>query len=165
MKISRYNGEYEKEMLKLIGDFFDFHSGLINEEIVSATSEESLEVLVEWQLDNNELYVVCEDNKIVGFLRLNYRGPIVAWIEDIYIVPHYRNKGIGTTVIAAAEDIVKSRVGYEAICIDVVLRNAKAVSLYHQLGFIDISLITLRKEFGKSNRDRKLELFDREFHF
>jgi len=165
MKIARYSKEYEKEMLMLIGEFFDFHSGLVNDEITCTTSEESLEIMVEWQQDKNELYIVLEDDMAVGFLRLNYRGPIVAWIEDIYIAHHYRNKGIGTAVILAAEDIVKSKQGYEALCIDVVLRNEKAISLYHQLGFIDVSLITLRKEFGRSKRDKKLDLFDKEFHY
>ena len=84
-------------------------------------------------------------NNIVGFLRIGYRGGNVAWIEDVFVKEEFRNRGIATESIRQAEEIIKATPPYNAICFDVVPRNADALKLYHKLGYQTLSMITVRK--------------------
>ena len=106
-----------------------------------------------------------EDELDVGFLRLKFRGDIVAWIEDIYVDEEWRGRGIASRAIHEAERIVQDTPGYEAVCIDVVPRNADALRLYHKLGYLDLSIITLRKELYAQKRDKPVHLLGMEFRY
>lgn len=169
--IKPYDNSFEKAIIPMIADFFELHSSFVNtspeeSKVDLQEAEEDCKVtLKDWQVGSSELFCVLSKDEMVGFLRIDYRGPIVAWIEDIYVLPETRGKGIGTEIIEKAEDIVKSKEGYEAICLDVVLRNQKAIELYHRLGFTDISMMTLRKEFGRSKRDKDISLLGLDFKY
>lgn len=168
IRLLKYSEDFEAETLRRIAEFFNFHQAFVKE-ITEEEKEKSLseaaKTLQDWQCGDNELYVILQNEESVGFLRLNYRGPIVAWIEDIFVDEDKRGQGIATEAISAAEDIVRSRTGYEALCLDVVPRNVAALQLYHKLGFTDLSMITLRKELKESKRDRPLELLGLEFQY
>ena len=163
-----YTEVYEEEMKDRIVAFFSYHGSLITE--ISEVERQKLrddakDTLRSWQEGDNELYVIMKEGQSAGFLRLNYRGPIVAWIEDIFVDEEKRGQGIATAAFAAAEEVVRSKPGYEALCLDVVPRNADAMRLYHKLGFTDLSMITLRKELGESRRSQPLNLFGLEFKY
>ena len=163
-----YNEEYEAETLRRIVEFFDFHHRLIEESSQSEKEKavsEAAETLKEWQTGTNELYVILNNGVSTGFLRLNYRGPIAAWIEDIFVDEDKRRQGIATAAFAAAEDIVRGKKGYEALCLDVVPRNTEALKLYHKLGFTDLSIVTLRKELGESKRSNPINLLGLNFKY
>jgi len=70
----------------------------------------------------------------------------------------HRGCGIATFAIAAVETIVMNKPGYTTVCLDVSPRNDNALRLYHKLGYTDLSLITIRKEFGDSKRDKPIKL-------
>lgn len=55
--------------------------------------------------------------------------------------------------------------GYTAVCLDVSPRNTDALKLYHKLGYVDLSLVTIRKELKGSKRDRPIHLFDLDFNY
>ena len=168
IRLLKYSEDFEAETLRRIAEFFGFHQALIKEiteEERKKVSSEAAETLQDWQRGDNELYVILQNEETVGFLRLNYRGPIVAWIEDIFVDEDRRGQGIATAAISAAEDIVRGKAGYEAICLDVVPRNTAAMKLYHKLGFTDLSMLTLRKELNESKRDRPLELLGLKFKY
>ncbi len=168
IRLLKYSEDFEVETLRRIAEFFNFHQTFVKE-ITEEEKEKSLsaaaETLQDWQRGDNELYVILQNEEAVGFLRLNYRGSIVAWIEDIFVDEDKRGQGIATEAISAAEDIVRGRAGYEALCLDVVPRNTAAMKLYHKLGFTDLSMITLRKELNESKRDRPLELLGLELKY
>ena len=168
IQLISYTNTYKANTIRRIMTFFGYHQLLIQGQPDEASTDvlkETNETLGEWQTGNNELYVILEKGVDVGFLRLNYRGPIVAWIEDIFVDEDKRGRGIATAALEVAEKIVREKGNYEAICLDVVPRNADAMRLYHKLGFTDLSLLTLRKEFGESRRDRQVKLFDLDFKY
>ncbi|MBD5145760.1 MAG: GNAT family N-acetyltransferase [Ruminococcus sp.] len=74
-------------------------------------------------------------------------------MEDVFVDEAYRGKGIGSQAINAAEEIIKHKDGYNAVCIDVVPQNTNALSVYHKLGYDTLSMITVRKEFGSNYRE------------
>ena len=105
IRLLKYSEDFEAETLRRIAEFFGFHQTLIKEiteEERKKVSSEAAETLQDWQRGDNELYVILQNEETVGFLRLNYRGPIVAWIEDIFVDEDRRGQGIATAAISAA---------------------------------------------------------------
>jgi RimJ/RimL family protein N-acetyltransferase len=169
LKLVPYDVSFEAVTLNRISEFFGFHYALVqktdleNERL--AASDDNFTTLAEWQIHPNSLFVIVCDDVSVGFIRINYRGPNVAWIEDIFIDTPFRGRGIASSAIAAVETIIMNTPGYTAVCLDVSPRNKTALRLYHKLGYVDLSLITLRKEFESSKRDRPIRLLDLDFKF
>jgi ribosomal protein S18 acetylase RimI-like enzyme len=50
--------------------------------------------------------VVVSDGHVVAVLAVSEIGP-VAWIEQLYVLPCYENRGVGTTLLAFAHRTVK----------------------------------------------------------
>ena len=165
-----YNSSFEAATLERMSEFLGFHHSLVpktaseNDNIIY-DSNDSLLTLNEWQEYPNALYVFMCDKASVGFIRINFRGSNVAWIEDIYVDSQLRGRGIASSAIAAVEAIIKDTPGYTAVCMEVSPRNSNALRLYHRLGYTDLSLITLRKEFDDSNRDKPIRLLDLDFKY
>lgn len=169
VKLVPYDTSFEAITLYRISDFFGFHGALVQKTDLEserlAVTDESLATLAEWQIPPNALFViVCEDVS-VGFIRINSRGPNVAWIEDVFVDAAFRGRGIASSAIAAVETIIMNTPGYTAVCLDVSPRNEAALRLYHKLGYVDLSLLTLRKEFDSSKRDRQIRILGLDFKF
>lgn len=157
----------EPELLLWIVDFFGFHKALIDTEQEKPTAEAleaAKETLTQWQEEASRLFMLYQVETPVGFVRVEFRGPKVPWLEELYIAPGFRRQSLGTQAIALVEDWLKNESPAEALCLDVVPRNLEALYLYHKLGFVDLSLLTLRKEFGKSRRNTPVELLGKTFH-
>ncbi len=161
-----YSPQFENELLPRIADFFGYHRSLV--ETGTQPEEEQLAgakaTIAEWTAPDHALYVITAE-KPVGFLHIGYRGEIVAWIEDVYVDPQQRGKGIASQAIALAEERIKQNPAYTAVCMDVAPRNLDALKLYYRLGYLDISLLTVRKELYRSKRDKKIDLFGMEFKY
>ena len=162
MKLLTYDAAMEPVLLRQMAAFFGFHHSLVEGES-AAVDQELRETLADWQRHPSALYVMEEGGAPVGFLRIGYRGPNVAWIEDIFVDEAHRGRGLASRAIGAAEQIVEQIPGYTAVCMDVSPRNADALRLYHRLGYTGLSLITVRKEFSKSKRDKPVELLGHDF--
>lgn len=158
-----YDESFERVTLRRIGTFFGFHDSLIEAE--SMPSDDIYLTLTEWQTHPNALYMIIRDGVSLGFMRIGFRGPSVAWIEDIFVDVEHRGQGIASDAIATAERIVAEMPGYTAVCMDVSPRNENALRLYHKLGYTDLSLITVRKELGKSKRDQPITLLGLNFRY
>jgi ribosomal protein S18 acetylase RimI-like enzyme len=165
-----YNSSFEIPTLARISDFFGFHhtlvpSAALESSLPASSSDDSRITLNAWQVHPNALFVIMCEEVYVGFIRINYRGPNVAWIEDIFVDPSQRGHGIASAAIAAAEAIIRHTPGYTAVCLDVSPRNENALRLYHRLGYNGLSLITIRKEFGGSKCEVPISLLDLDFKY
>jgi len=121
--------------------------------------------LREWLKKPNEVYLIERDGEDAGFLCLGFRGSNVAWINYIYVDEALRGQGIATAAIYAAERIVLSRNGYNALCLDVDPRNAAALRLYHRLGYDTLSTLTVRKNFGGGAKEEPANILGFEFQY
>ena len=84
------------------------------------------------------------------------------WLEDIFVVPDYQNRGIGTQTIALVEQLVQSY--SSSLYIEASSRNIAAIRLYHKLGYNCLNTITVRKDFDDGYRVvRKDTISDLEF--
>ena len=153
-----YNEKYQNIVTDCIISFFGFHSA-INGQANSPELTQAKENIEVWTSESHELYIIKCDNIPVGFVHIWYKGGNVAWIEDIFVDEAYRGQGIGSKAINSAEDIIKRKSGYTAVCMDVVPRNTNALAAYHRLGYDTLSLITVRKELGKNTREETADIF------
>lgn len=169
VRLLPYDASFQAATIKRMAAFFGFHeslapSGTPQGGTVYPAPGELRSTLDAWQAQPSALYVIMRRDASVGFLRLCYRGPTVAWIEDLFVDAAHRGQGIATAAISAAERIVLDTPGYTAVCMDVAPRNADALRLYHRLGYTDLSLITIRKALTEPRRSRTVRLFGLDFN-
>lgn len=59
---------------------------------------------------------------------------LVAWLEELYVMPSHRSRGIGTALIAAILERAH-KAGMVAIDLEIDAAHSRAESLYRRLGF------------------------------
>ena len=123
---------YEKASPEDMETIFNF-----NRELIDAYEDPSA-------IDRNEVLAWVRRkliNKIDEYVCVRCDGQKAAWyrfapaegkmeIDDLYVLPEYRNRGIGTAVI---EKCLRETDLPVFLC--VFIRNVKAVRLYERLGF------------------------------
>lgn len=147
-----FNENCESIIINYIISFFGLHSAL-NGEAEVPEIKQAKENIEMWTSEKHELYIINRDSTPVGFIHIWYKGGNVAWIEDVFVDEAYRGRGIGGQAISSAENIIKRKSGYTAVCMDIVPKNTNALAAYHKLGYDTLSLITVRKELGENRRE------------
>ena len=151
-----YNGEIEIAT-NLITKFWQEHNHF------TPSYADVCEDLREWTKAGHFLYFICLDNNYVGFVHLGSRGCEADWLEDIFVLPEFQRKGIGSRAIQLAEDIVKEY--SESLYIEVAARNMKAIRLYQRIGYNCLNTITIRKDFQPEKHEtiRNERIFEMDF--
>ncbi len=90
------------------------------------------------------------DGKTVGFgitakTYSREAGGMVLWLEELYILPEYRSRGLGREFFAYAEGYAREN-GYARIRLEVEEDNVRAVSLYERLGYLPLEYKQMLKE-------------------
>jgi len=81
-----------------------------------------------------------------AFLGIEQDG-ISSWIEELYVLPEFRQRGIGSLLIA--EFIrVASAVGWRAIDLEIETGHQRAVSLYERHGFTQLDRSRLSRRLA-----------------
>lgn len=139
--LEKYDNKFEADVVPMITDFW---RGFGN----NSTDEGSRENIAEWSEEGHYFYVIITlGGEAVGFIHSGKYGS-VKWINELYVLPAFRGRGIAKRAIAMLEEILRNG-GAEAVCMDVVAANTDTLRLYHGLGFDRISLVTVRKDFEK----------------
>ena len=89
------------------------------------------------------LVAVAKDGTGMGFAQLRYRysmwlSACEACLEDLFVVPSHRRRGIGTSLVRHALERASEK-GCASLVVDTNERNIEAVRLYNQLGFSSLS--------------------------
>lgn len=84
-------------------------------------------------------YKMLEGGKIVGCMLNTYewsdwRNAYIIWIQSLYILPDYRNKGIFRQVYEYLQGKVKGSIHFKGIRLYVDKSNNNAIKVYEQLG-------------------------------
>jgi aminoglycoside 6'-N-acetyltransferase I len=87
------------------------------------------------------LVVDCDNEKLAGFIELNIRNfaegsrqAKVAYVEGWYVDEAYRNRGIGSRLMKAAEQWAFKQ-GYFELASDTEIDNQYSIELHKKLGF------------------------------
>ena len=137
--------KYDQEMetaADLIRKFWKEHNN------VYPSYEEACSDLLEWTKKDHCFYFIRYYDNYVGFVHLGSRGDKLDWLEDIFVLPEFQNKGIGSKVIQLIEEIVKEY--SDSLYIEVASKNKDAIRLYYRNGYNCLNTITIRKDFDLS---------------
>lgn len=109
------------------------------------STEDSLKDLKHWTAEGHIFYLIKYENELIGFVHLGNRGAKIDWLEDLFILPEYQGRGLGTQAIFQVEAIVRKY--SESLYIEAAARNEGAIRLYQKLGYDCLNTITVRKDF------------------
>ena len=122
MKIRKVKKEDKKEILRLVGFLY---------------GKSSPKTVNEWQKNyrrKSHLTFITESRKkVVAYIAMNKEANAI-YIEDLYVLPKYRKKGIARKLIWTAEKVRKNLKKMYLI-VDVRKKDKPAVALYSKLGF------------------------------
>lgn len=93
--------------------------------------------------DRGEFLVVDEGAGAIGVAYLGFtwtleHGGPVAWLEELYVVPAHRGRGLGSALLAAALETA-TRSGARAIDLEIEAGHERAANLYLRSGFRRLS--------------------------
>jgi aminoglycoside 6'-N-acetyltransferase I len=97
--------------------------------------------------DGPIVFVAEADERLVGFLELDYRkyapgclSSPVAFIEGWYVEPGLRRRGIGRALIEAAEAHARAA-GHHEIASDAEIENTGSITAHAALGYEEIERV------------------------
>lgn len=87
------------------------------------------------------VWLIDEDGKLVGYVVLTFRfgmeyGGLMACLDDLFVVPQSRNRGLSTAALVQIHDFCKS-IGIRAITVEVHHGNGPAQTVYRRAGFAE----------------------------
>jgi len=90
----------------------------------------------------HKIFVAIIGDKIVGFIKFHLKchphlKNKVAEIEDIFVLPKYRKKGIAKKFFKKTKIFLKSK-KIKSILLNFCSKNIAAVKLYKKIGFVEI---------------------------
>jgi len=100
--------------------------------------------LVKRKIEDQEIYILQEADKKIGWMRFNYFWDNTPFLNMIWIDEEYRNKGKGKEVVLFWEDQMKQR-GFELVMTS-TLANEDAQHFYRRLGYRDSGCLLLENE-------------------
>jgi GNAT superfamily N-acetyltransferase len=94
------------------------------------------EKVLKMKIDNKEIYIVQDYNKIIGLLRYNLFWDSVPFMNKIYLLEEYRRKGLGARLVKYWEGSIK-RKGYKNVLTS-TQSNEEGQYFYRKIGYIEI---------------------------
>ncbi len=71
-------------------------------------------------------------------------GGVCVWVEDIYVIPEYRGRGIGTQLFQFLEDRYRDKA--VRIRLEVEKHNLQAIECYKKIGFEEVPYTEMSKD-------------------
>ncbi len=100
-------------------------------------------------LRKDTVFIAYADDLPAGFIRVSEREGSY-WIEELYVKPMYRGKGIGRKLVEAAEEFVKKH--DLAIYIMVLPQDRRALEFWLHMGYNILNTVELVKELEPTQR-------------
>jgi GNAT superfamily N-acetyltransferase len=75
---------------------------------------------------------------VLAFTWTLEHGGLVAWLDELFVVPDYRGRGIGGALLRRALGVAAER-GCRAVDLEVDAEHARAERLYEREGFVWLS--------------------------
>lgn len=95
--------------------------------------KDSLNIILD---PTSEVYVIRQNELIIGFIILEMLGTFKGYIKSVYVSPEKRGEGIGSALIKYAEDRVFSETPNVFLLVSCF--NHQARKLYRELGYEEI---------------------------
>jgi GNAT superfamily N-acetyltransferase len=121
----------------LLRQFAEHHIDVCDQELKKAI----------WAVLYNEdlgfFLMAKEDEDVVGMAYVSFNWTLEhcgksAWLEELYVIPERRNRGVGRELLSAVIRRAKDR-GCTAIDLEVDRSHAQAENLYRRAGFFPLT--------------------------
>ena len=96
------------------------------------------------------VFLAVEEGKLAGFIRVSSREGCF-WIEELFVRPKFRGRGIGRTLVERAEEEVRKH--DDALYLFVLPQDKDAIAFWKKLGYDVINTIELVKDLEPTPRD------------
>ncbi len=150
-------------LLRDIAAFWQHHAALVSKEETVALAQAE-DTLKEWLGEGHTLFSIWADGQQAGFLHLQRMGPIVMQLEDIFVQPPLRGRGIATAAIAQAEALCRQMPGIEAVTLGGSPQRSRAAAL-SQVGVRHAFACNAAERARPNPRRRRLRLRGLTFRF
>ena len=112
-------------------------------ELVVAWNDPSKDISRKVQLDPEGLLLGLYDNSLIASVMAGYEGHR-GWINYLAVDPEYRRKGLGKTMMKAAETYLEQ---FECPKINLQIRaqNHQVIEFYKNIGFLQEDVINMGK--------------------
>lgn len=141
MSVSNFQITYQAAGQEDIPAIFSMSKALIDqyEDIASIDYQKVLQWVQNKITENIRLYqCIYANGEKAGYFRL-ILGEMEAELDDLYVLPAFRNQGIGTAVLQHCVSIT-----HTPIFLYVFKNNSEAIKLYSRIGF------SVSEEVGKT---------------
>jgi len=146
-------------MLETILDlYYSFYVELRDKQGLNPGSREEYRSDVEEIFSRGDkIFVAFINDQPVGFVRISEREGAY-WIEEIFVSPDYRGRGIGRALLKKAEKFISER--DIAAYVMVLPQDKDAINFWLKMGYRVLNTIELVKEFVPTDRSRKVWFFE-----
>ena len=112
--------------------------------------DESYRGEAETYFKRGDIIFLAYDGEPAGFIRLSSREGCF-WVEEIYVRPEFRGRGIGRTLVERAKEEVRKH--DNALYLLVLPQDKDAVAFWKRLGYDTINTVELVKDLEPTPRD------------
>jgi GNAT superfamily N-acetyltransferase len=133
------------DILEMMADFYAIDNYEFNKEL----AHKNLETFISTK-NYGRIWVLKSHQELMGYVILAFSysfeyGGINAFIDELYIKPGYRNKGLSKTALEFVLKEAKA-LGIQTLHLEVEKHNKKARNIYTQWGFTDKDRLLLSKK-------------------
>jgi GNAT superfamily N-acetyltransferase len=119
---------------------------LQSEEVAEVDRHLPLSRLDQQREEGSTYLIAWEEDQPVGHAHVAWSGTQLELpeVQDVFVLPEHRRRGIASQLTKAAEDAAKQR-GWDRISLSVSRdRNPEASMLYRKLGYVDAGVEPVR---------------------
>ncbi len=121
-------------LVALMGEYYLFDDIPFDEQTAKSAVRELLD-----RCDLGRAWLIRSEERPVGYVFLTFGfilefGGRDAFIDEVYLIPGHRGKGIGALTLAFIEDQARA-LGLRALRLEVSKGNVRALGLYQKAGF------------------------------
>lgn len=134
--IRKFKKQDKEVFLKWTRDFY--HSDAVDHDIPEEFHEDAWQEMLRSEEYMTGYLIETEEGEPAGYAIISKTyshegGGMVWWIEELYIQPDYRGRGLGKAFFNFIDEVKDSSV--TRVRLEVELENEKAIQLYKKFGF------------------------------
>ncbi|ULQ59026.1 GNAT family N-acetyltransferase [Brucepastera parasyntrophica] len=100
--------------------------------------------ILKTKIEHREIYVVRDGDEITGWLRYNLFWDHIPFMNMLFLLEQYRNKGTGKKLVQFWEDDMRKK-GHDLVLTS-TLSDESAQHFYRKLGYVENGALKYRDE-------------------